>query len=412
MNAPAASDVVPFWETAGRRVGASLGDVTAIAVIGDDAHATATVALGLALEQGLRRRVALADLLDDPRPYQSFGSENAPGISDSILHGVSIERIAHAMPQSANLRFLPGGLDTPLTADVLESRQWRALIDRVQRADALLVLAMSAGVASADALVGRLDGVVLVGSATRPPSATHVLGEVRNPARSGGRRAARLREVEVRPSRARRWMTAGALAAGIALAAVGVRVAQQRSESSARVNSVSAGTAAVVEPTPPAIVPDDASWGVEIASLNTERGAADRVRGAGELLPAATFSPTQLGDSGTRWFTVVTGAYDRRERADSLLQALTARGAVTEGAVVRLPWALAIDTLISADSARARVETFRIRGVPAYGLLQADGRVRLYAGAFASPENSALLRDALDYVNINSTLVARVGRIY
>ena len=48
-----------------------------------------------------------------------------------------------------------------------------------------------------------------------------------------------------------------------------------------------------------------------------------------------------------------------------------------------------------------------------YGLLQRDGSVRIYAGAFENPDEAALLKSALKNTkNIDATLAYRVGRAY
>jgi hypothetical protein len=59
------------------------------------------------------------------------------------------------------------------------------------------------------------------------------------------------------------------------------------------------------------------------------------------------------------------------------------------------------------------IADFQSRGVPVYGLAQRDGGVRIYAGAFETPDEAALFKSELrNAKNIDATLVYRVGRAY
>jgi hypothetical protein len=149
--------------------------------------------------------------------------------------------------------------------------------------------------------------------------------------------------------------------------------------------------------------------------VDTEDGAATRVRTGGGDFPVATYAPVSRGaDLGT-WFKVVTGAYANRNRAEQLLAFLRTRGLVPQGwgSVVRAPLALQLATVPSQTEAAAVIADYQSRRVPVYGLLQRDGSVRVYAGAFESPEEASLFRSTLkETKNIDATLVYRVGRAY
>ena len=90
---------LPDWAERGRELGATLDACHAIVVAGADPVATAEVALGIARVQAAHRRVAVADLIGEAPPLQSLVTGDDPhGIVDSFLFGVSLNRVAHAVP--------------------------------------------------------------------------------------------------------------------------------------------------------------------------------------------------------------------------------------------------------------------------------------------------------------------------
>jgi len=81
--------------------------------------------------------------------------------------------------------------------------------------------------------------------------------------------------------------------------------------------------------------------------------------------------------------------------------------------VVRAPFALQLASAPSRTEAAALIADFQSRNVPVYGLVQRDSTVRIYAGAFETPDEAALFKSALKSTkNIDATLVYRVGRAY
>jgi hypothetical protein len=79
------------------------------------------------------------------------------------------------------------------------------------------------------------------------------------------------------------------------------------------------------------------------------------------------------------------------------------------GAVIRTPFAFVIDSTRSGLAADL-VETYRQRGVPAYGLVDSNDLVRIYVGAFESPLDAERMRGTLIAANINAALAYRVGK--
>lgn len=182
-----------------------------------------------------------------------------------------------------------------------------------------------------------------------------------------------------------------------------------------RVDSAAAGIGA---PIPNVANPADsaaaASFGIEVAALNTQSGAILRLQSDAAKLPAATYAPSVLGADSALWFRVVAGAYAERAAADSVLAALRARGILEPGTgtVVRAPFALLLDADVMRDNAPALVGAYLGREVPAYALVQPDGSARIYAGAFATPEDAELLASTLRAKGITSSVVYRTGRVY
>jgi hypothetical protein len=149
--------------------------------------------------------------------------------------------------------------------------------------------------------------------------------------------------------------------------------------------------------------------------VDTEDGAALRMRAGRGDFPVGTYAPVSRGADRGTWYKVVTGAYTNRARADQLLVFLRQRGLVPQGwgTVISAPLALQVGEAPTTTEAAAVIADLQSRRVPAYGLLQRDNSVRIYAGAFESPDEAALYQSALKSTkNIDATLVYRVGRAY
>jgi hypothetical protein len=52
------------------------------------------------------------------------------------------------------------------------------------------------------------------------------------------------------------------------------------------------------------------------------------------------------------------------------------------------------------------------RGIPGYALDQGDGTARLFAGAFATPDEAESLAASLRLMGVEPTVVYRTGRAY
>jgi hypothetical protein len=421
-----------LWEAAGSRVAGALDGASGVVVLGHDPIATASVALGIGRAQAAHRRVAVGDLIGDVAPIRDLIVDDDPhGLTDAFLYGVSLTKIARPIDDVGNLHILPSGSDQVVQEEILRNDRWRRLASGFQDTGALLLVAVPAAVPGVEALIDMLDGVVLVGDATSPAPNARVFAEVSSATRRPPRPAQRAAAIVPIPERrSRRWIlpAAAAAAAIIATAAVLGRnyltrpnpaVSVLRRDSAAASDSLVG--AAAVDSSPPLVVSDPADsaiaspFAVQIAMVDTEDGAAIRVRAGGGDFPVGTYAPVSRGADRGTWFKVVTGAYVDRTKADQLLVFLRGRGLVPQGwgTVIRAPFALQIATAPSQTQAAPVIADYQSRQIPVYGLLQRDNSVRIYAGAFEHPDEAALFKSALKSTkNIDATLAYRVGRAY
>ena len=431
MTDQAVGEFESVWEAAGSRIAGALDGASAVVVLGHDPIATASVALGIGRAQASHRRVAVGDLIGDVAPLRELVTDDDPhGITDAFLYGVSLNKIARQIDTAGNLHVLPTGSEAVVQEDILGNDRWRRLAGGFHEVGALLLVAAPAAIPGVEALIGMLDGVVLVGDAASPAPNARVFAEVSSAARRPGPRPVQRKAVAA-AGRRRKWMVP--VAAVAVIAAVAALVSRNyptrlqgpapvlRRDSAAASDSLVATTPPAVDSSPPLAVANPADsanasrFAVQIAMIDTEDGASLRVRAGGGDFPVATFAPVSRGADRGMWYKVVTGAYTDRARAVQLLSFLRTRGVVPQGwgTVIRAPFALSIASAPSTTEAAPLIADFQSRQVPVYGLLQRDGSVRIYSGAFETPDEAtpaklALLRNK----NIDVTLVYRVGRAY
>jgi hypothetical protein len=422
-----------LWEAAGSRAAGTLDGANAVVVLGLDPIATASVALGIGKSQATHRRVAVGDLIGDVAPIRDLVTDDDPhGLTDVFLYGVSLNKIARQIDASGNLHVLPSGSDQVVQEEILQNDRWRRLASGFHDSGALLLLAAPAAVPGVEQLINMVDGVVLVGDVVSPTPNARVFAEVASAARRSPRVHARPAAVVPAPEvkRSRRWVMPAAALAVVAVIAVVLgrnyvtrtqpAVQTLRRDSAAASDSFGTATSAV-DSSPPLAIADPADsaitspFAVQIAMVDTEDGAALRVRSGGGDFPVGTYAAVSRGADRGTWFKVVTGAYADRRRADQLLVFLRERGLVPSGwgTVIRAPLGLQVGSASDTAQAAPIIADFQSRKVPVYGLVQRDGSVRIYAGAFESPDEAALAKSALKTTkNIDATLAYRVGRAY
>jgi hypothetical protein len=429
------------WETEGRRLGAALDHFHAVVVVGDDDTATASVALGIGRTQATRRRVVVGDLLGDAAPFQGLLQSDDPhGLSDSFEYGISLGKVTHEVHGAGHLAVVPSGTAPIDYARLFNDPRWPRLASTFRENGGLLVLAAPGDVPGIDRLVAATDGALLVGDTlpARLPAA-RVVRTIREPR---PRRTSRRSGAEVVVATVRSWYQRRLIGAGVGvaltlvLAGFGVWIAQRPLDHSVQrpitppdssrnpasvlgngasmvaAGSVAGPTRAVEAPANPGDSARASAWSVELKSFATQAGAVMELEAQQSVLPAATFAPMVDGD--VRWFPLMGGAYPDSAGAAALLSSLRAQGMLRTnwGQVKRRPLALMVEQSVNADTVGAAVSAFVERGLPVYALRQPDGSATLYAGAFETPEQSALLAEALRASGLKPTLVYRTGRVF
>jgi hypothetical protein len=438
----------------GMRVGAALDTANLVLVLGDEPRRTALAALGVARAQARHRRVALGDLLGDAEPIQQLLNGGDPhGLADSFVYGVSLNKIAHAVPQYGELYVLPSGSEVPAYEDIFTNARWKRLAAGFKETGALLVVAAPASAAHVADVVGLADGAVLVGGATAAGVEDgKVLGRVAADAEPKRPAdvvipASAQPEPETTPElppRGGRWSritsSPGAvLGIGLTLVLVilGIWFATRPLASGngplwlRRSRGASGAAAGGAVPAldslggdstavrggsllAPANVADSvgvAPYAVVIARFNTLSGAQAWLQSQAKGLPSPTFVPVRI--RGETWYAALVGSYATRGEADSLLGVLSAQGLsrADSNNIVRAPFAFLVDS-VGADAVPGLLKYFADRGQPVYALRQPNGSARLYAGAFESPAQASLYVDAIRTSGLRPVLVYRIGRVY
>ena len=455
----------------GMRLGSTIDDANLVLVLGEEPRRTALVALGVARAQAQRRRVALGDLLGDAEPIQQLLNTDDPhGLADSFVYGVSLNKIARAVPQYGDLYVLPSGSEVPEYEEIFTNARWRRLIAGFRETGALLVIAAPADASHVADVVQLGDGAILVGgarladvepakvlgragAAVQPNeqaapatvdvtpedvSAGHASPEVTSanvmPAENSLTEVITLPRPWWRPRVTRSGAIAGIVVA-IGLAAIGIWFAaplghrntdETRSGSTV---SAAAGTvpstldslrsdsanmpAAVATLTPanPADSLGSAAYAVVIARYNTKGGAQIWLQGNLRKVPGATFGPQVV--RGETWYRAMAGAYPTRGQADSLLGVFVSQGVSRPDSnnLIRAPLAFLLDS-VKAEAVPGLLKYYADRGEPVYALRQANGSARLYWGAYDSPQTALLDLDAIKSAGVRPVLVYRIGRVY
>ena len=404
------------------KLAARLDDCFAAVVVGRDPAAAAALALGIAQSQSAKRRVAICDLVGDVPPLQRLVKSDDPhGIVDSFQYGVSLNKIAYQVGPNENLFIMPSGTEPVVDESIIRSDRWRRLSGGFREVGALLLLVANADAAGLDSLLQTTDGLILAGedavTGLGPVLATAALPAVaprrERPSVAGQdeRRAA--------PRATNTTWILPALGVLVVMLAIGGWWTRRQRGAPPPAPAVTAedpsdSVPGFVFSAPLGDSATASMYGVEIVKLNTESGAILKLNDALGKLPAVTYSPVMLGTESGRWYTVSAGAFRSRSSADSLLASLRERGVLEsgDGIVVRLPFALVLEPEVRRDGAAAVVKAYIGRGLPAYALLQEDGTARIYAGAFDTPDDAAILAASVRAAGIEPTVAYRMGRTF
>lgn len=369
----------------------------------------------------------MADLAGDLAPLQYYVEGEAPhGIADSFLYGVSMNKIAAPIDELGNLFVLPSGSDA-ITEEILRSPRWAKLANGFRQEGALLLLVAPRAAAGLDTLVAATEGAVLVGD-TPAPASWPVIAAARPPrpvAPTVSSVVERRQQRSETPAWARRLGVGAAL---LALAAVGaVWVGRAKPEDDSTVEGAAAGTAVAESETEdgaaplasaPVANPEDsasaAAWTIQVLLTSVEDDARLEAARLADSVAGVVVSPVGAPGASARWYHVLVGAFADPAAADSALVALRTRGLLPldAGARVARPFALLLQRDVPREAAPGLLEEMAGRGIPGYALDQGDGTARLFAGAFASPEEAESLAASLRLMGVEPTVVYRTGRAY
>ncbi len=440
------------WEAEGRRLAPALDPVAAVVVAGMDVVATSHLALGLAAGQAARRRVAVADLTGLAVPLTQLISDDDPhGLGDTFAFGVSLNRVARQLDQDGRLFVIPAGTEPALAAGMAQSDRWRRIADGFRDVGALLLIVAPSNEPGLADLITRMDGVVGVDETAPTIALPHriITAALREspepppprppiiPPRSAGNRILRATVYAL-----------GALAiiAGLVWAAKEIgggggrptKPLFTRTDSASAeigepvgaiigdsvVNEVASAASSSLKESatppddalvPPVANPEDsvraASFAVAFATVRSPAAATRSFRARPRSLAAVTVGES-ADSSGTVRYYVITGAGRTQVDADALLARMRADGllSASTGEVVQLPYALQVESSVPRDSVRPVLNRFVARGIPAYALLQTNGRAHVYVGAFATPADARHTLITLQTAAIPAALAVRTGR--
>jgi hypothetical protein len=452
------------WEMEGRRLAPLLDGLCSVVIAAVDPAVAASTALGVARAQGLRRRVAVADLIGEAPAIETLLSGDDPhGISDSFLYGVSLNKIARPMAGADNVFLMPSGTEAVAHHAVYANERWRRLAAGFHQVGALLVVIANPTAPGFAELCAYVGALMPVGDTAFPtPPGIPLLAPPAAPApepppaapRPAAARA-RVAAGEDEPSRRRRMIAIIAVLGAVAVA-VGAFWPQLLARLPEPVAALITGrqrtpdsTAMIVPPTPmdtalrsdsaqrdsllrdttgamlPALdsvrptglpltvdnAADSASasrYAVYFATANTRAAAMPdaRVR----ALDAVALSPVAEGEE--QWFRVTVGAAATRAQAESLLTKLRAQKIIGSGSIVSVPFALRLARNVTPTDIPTQLADLANRGIMAYALLQPDGSAIVYTGAFESPTQATLLADSLRALRVAPVLVYRTGRAF
>jgi len=117
-------------------------------------------------------RLFLLDLsVDEPVLHGALGEENGEGVSDALLYGASVRRIARAS-EDGGFFFAPAGTAVADPRAVMESPRWPSLLDGFREAGVQLILYLPSHLPGASQALSRGGhAVVLQGEGEEPEGA-------------------------------------------------------------------------------------------------------------------------------------------------------------------------------------------------------------------------------------------------
>jgi hypothetical protein len=439
----------------GRNAAPLLDSVNSVVIAGPDPVAAASFALGIARVHGSTRRVAIADLVGEVAPLQALiEGDDGHGISDSFLYGVSLNKIARPLEGSGNVFLMPSGTESVANEAVYRNERWRKLAAGFHQVGALLLVIAVPQTPGFAELCAYVGAVFPIGDpAPLPPAGVPVITlprptppeveRVTAKARAVGSQDTETRNTKfiaavfaiiavaiivgvawgsilnMLPAGIARMLPGGrgaaASAPAVADSATGTKPSSAATQAQATAgrdsgapSPISRGALAVANPADSAKAAQFAVY--LFAGSNRESATDSRV----QSLPALAISPVIMDDDSVQWFRVTVGASEDQATAEALLARVRAAKVLGQasGTIVRVPYAFRLEEGLSADAAPRIVAEYERRGVSAYALQQADGRVSLFTGALETVQQARHLADSLQTQGVKAVLVYRTGRAF
>jgi cell division septation protein DedD len=407
-----------------------LAEVTVVTLIVLEGSRQASEAMATELAAAVARpgrRVALIDLcLEDPILDARVARGSGEGLVDAFLYGASLQHVA-VEQDVPGFHVIAVGTRPSDPDEVWSHQRWRRLARGFQSEGALLLLLVPAyALARVAVQPDRIVVLAPVGKAgaarklDTPADWSEVAVDVvvdTPPPRVSAppqRRPPTARPVatrRVRPPRRRWW---AATAGGVVLAgAVGLAVALPQRGNGAVSADVDASEVAVpVAPRPAAEAPgsDSLYYAVQVAAFQGMDAALDGAREYGDAGWTVTVSPVRLGGQGT-WYRLIVAAVSAPDAAERALARLWSQGLVERpnGTILRTPHAIRLGSYPDTAAAQAARRGLRDRGAAAYIVEASDGSVRLFVGAFETPEQARLADSILAAADLQGTVVPRTG---
>ena len=387
------------------------------------------------------RRTVLVDcFVDAPTLHGAEGASNAEGLVDAFEYGASLNRIVQQQPQ-ADLFFIPAGTYAPARG-VMENPRWKRLSAGFRHEEALLLLYVGAehlasipvdpdgiivlapkghGVAVADApalaeaVAKGLPLLAVIADEDTEPRVR--VSNADHPRPLFGSRQPAVDEPEPVEPRSRLGLVVATVL--VALLAIGAAIrfgALDLLRRPAAVATDSTPVAVVAQaapallPTPPPV--ESLPFTLQVAMLprfDAALALADSLEAHGTR---TIVSPMRLRGRAIV-YGLFAGPFATIARADSARAALVRDGLlpVGGGTVGSRPMSVALGGPLSAAAAAAERARLRRAGVATFVLGQADGTVRLYAGAFGRAVSMAMLQDLLTPTGGAGELVSRAGYV-
>jgi len=159
------------------------------------------------------------------------------------------------------------------------------------------------------------------------------------------------------------------------------------------------------------------SWGLRIGAFRNQGVARQQAGLMSSRAPGHLFIVVPVDVQGTRYYRVVSALAEEQGDAESMRSDLATRLGSAEAEqwlVRRAPLAFLVAETATEEEARGRLETLGSAGVDSFvmALPRKDGSTvfRVYAGAYANPEEASAMRDLLQAAGIaDAPLVERRG---